>query len=424
MTSVWHEEPEAAVVGSILVDSECIAEVAGDLLPDHFGHAALRRIYQTAIALWKKGEPFSSVDVLGQLNDKDQEVASECLAFTASTAHVKHYARQVSKEAGRREILRLAARLQSGAQDRQTDPAELIEEAATCLHKIQFSAVTDIHTLGGSLDEFYADLGERCRSEQAAGIPTPFRKLDDYIGGWEPELVYIIGARPSVGKSALGVQIGMRAGMRGYNVLYLILETSRKQWTRRVVSAVSGVSVVDMKTGRVGPEAMVEITAACGKLSKYAESITIWDAADCTPTRLMSEAMKRRRTRGLDMVIIDYIQLMQCGERVNSRQEAMASVSRAMTRVAKTLSVPVIALAQIKREVEGSDGKMRRPVLTDLKESGAFEQDAALVAFLHREDLLASSAELVIAKQRDGVVGGVVPLHFDKKAVKFVEVER
>lgn len=421
--SNWHETPEAYVVGAIMLDHTVMDEIAGDITPGHFGHSALGRIYAEQVRLWEKGEKFTLADVLGSLSDEDQAVAEEVYSYQATSADAAHFSRQVRKEAERRELVRLAASLRGRALDRSVEPEEVAEEAAACLHNMFTANDTSYTPLGDGIETFFSDLQARCQAGGNVGISTPFAKLNDKIGGWEQELVYYIGARPSVGKSALAVQIGMRAAKEGARVLYMILETSREQWLRRVVSSCTGISTMDMKRGSIPDSKWPELAKWCSVLSKMGNSVMLGDVPQCTPAKLRADAMRHQRRGGLDMIIIDYVQLMKPGVRVNSRQEAMSHVSQELLSISKSLRVPVIALAQLRREVQGDDGKMRRPVMSDLKESGAFEQDAAAVLFLHRETLHDQDTELLIGKQRDGPLG-IVNLRFDPQSVKFNEITK
>lgn len=416
----WHEMPEAYVVGAALLDHTVMDDVAGDLLPSHFGHAALRRIYSAQVRLWEGGESFTLADVMGLLSDEDQAIAEDAYAQQATAANAAHYARQIRKEHDRREIMRVAASIMDKARDRSVDPDIVVKEAASSLHMLVRGDEKEFVTLGKTASTFVKDLEARCASGAPVGIETPFFGLDRKIVGWEPQLMYVLGARPSVGKSALGVQIGMRAAKVGSRVLYMLLETSREQWVRRVVSGITGVSTVAMKRGEVPTNKWPDVMRCMAMLDKVGDQVTLGKVPGCTPAKLRAEAMRLQRSAGLDLLIIDYVQLMKPDVKVNSRVEAMVHVSQEVLSIAETLDIPVIALAQLGRDVQGTNGEMRRPVLTDLKESGQFEQDAAVVMFLHRENLMNNNAELLISKQRDGPIGKV-DLTFNHESITFEE---
>jgi replicative DNA helicase len=393
-------------------------DVAGDLGPDHFGHRPLGRIYRAAHSLWSKGNTPTRLEIMGACNEEDQRIAEECLSVAATAAGAKGYAAEVRRESDRRMLRSIARRIIDGVEDRSLAPDELAEETATSLHMLTTGHSKDFVTIGDGAADFYADLQRRAGGDGTIGIPTPFPAWDDKIGGFEPSMYYVIGARPSVGKSALAKQIASKAIASGKKVLICNFESSKEAWIRRIVSAGTGVTTMDLKRGRVPDAAWPGITRIVADLEKLGDALTIWDCAGETPAKVRSECMRLQRLQSLDMVIVDYIQKVNPGLRTHSRHDAVSRVSESLCDTGKHLKVPMIVLAQLGRQVQSDDGTMRRPVLTDLKESGSLEQDADMVAFIHREDVLAEPAELLIAKQKDGPLGKV-PLRFDKKAVTF-----
>jgi len=419
----WYELPESHLVGAILLDPTVLNDVAGDLDHAHFGHGALGRIYRAARRLWQKGESPTQLEILGACNPEDQRIAEECLSVATTSAGAKAHAAGVRTESDRRALRSIARAILDGAEDRSRAPSEVAEELATSLHQLTSGNAQDFITIGDGITEFYRDLERRARSEEIIGIPSPFPKLDDLIGGFEPSLYYVIGARPGVGKSALAKQIAAHAVKHGKKALICILESSREAWLRRIVSGAIGISTQDLKRGRVPDNMWPQITEFVAKLEAQGDALTIWDTPEATPSKILAECMRLQRSQGLDMLIIDYVQLVNPGIRFHSRSEAVAHISRQMRSIGKRLHIPIIVLAQLGRQVQTDTGAMRRPVLTDLKESGGLEQDADAVIFIHRKEQDDERALLLVAKQKDGPLGKV-HCNFDRKVVTFKQVAK
>lgn len=414
----WHELPEGQLVGAILLDASVCDDVCGDLEPEHFGHRVLARIYRAARKLWQEG-PTTQMEILGACQPEDQKVAEECLSYAATTAHAKAWAAQIKKEADRRALRSLGRSIMEGAEDRGVEPREVAEEAAAGLHMLTTGNTKDLTTIGQGVTEFYRDLQRRAQGGDV-GLPTPFKGLDRWLGCLEPGGLYILGARPSVGKSAMAKQFASKAAGAGKRSLICILESSREAWIRRIVSAATGLSTMDLKMGNIREQDWPKLAQVCADLEKLGDLVTIWDCPEATPMQIRAQAMKVQRQSGLDLLIVDYLTLVNPGIRTNTRREGVAHISRQSKIMAKVLDVPVLMLAQLGRQVQG-EVEMRRPVLTDLKEAGDIEQDADVVMFIHRKTAKDTETELLVAKQRDGENHKTVKLTFNKDKVSFEE---
>ncbi|MBD3292066.1 MAG: AAA family ATPase [Armatimonadia bacterium] len=421
MSGGWLDSHEAALVGAILQYPDAMAEIAGDVSPDDFEHGPLRRIYAASLDLWRKGDHYTAVDVGAVLNQGDKEIAAECFSCPPLTSQVKSYAAAVRRDARRRRLRGVGSTIMQRMDDIELSPEQVAEEAAAALHTITGADQNDMVTIADGVRGFLPDLERRASGDVRSGIPFPWPTLNRLTGGMEDAWYVIIGGRPSVGKTIVGINICEHAAREGYRALYCNLESSKEALIRRMVSSVSGVSAARMRMGQVDSGEWPTIAQACASLEAMGDNITVWDAPSATPNQLRAECMRIDNTSGLDLVIIDYVQLMRSGLRMESRHLEIEHISQELKSIAKSMSVPVVALAQLGRGVmQGDDGLMRRPHMSDLKESGSLEQDADLILFPHRERIDDEQAKMIIGKQKDGPTADI-DMRLEKRAVKFVE---
>lgn len=427
---------EAHLIGAVLLDGSVMDDIASDLSTRHFADADMRVIYAAALKLWRGGSTVEPVAVLCGLDDRHHQLVEDILASTATAANARHYAEQVRTEATRRDLKRVARRIDEGADDKSCDPKDIVEEAATSLHSLTVAGDEVVYGGGGGLAKVYKDTEERWASGTTeVGIPTPFKQLDHYIGGWEPGLMYVLGARPSVGKSALALQFAMRAAKLGKHVMWAGCEGTSTQLYRRTLAGASGVSVQQIKRGDLTADEWVRLAKAGAKVKPMLDNMALLFRPGLTPDMLRAHSRKCQRTFGLDMLVIDYLQLMKPGVRTNSTYESVTHVSHEVNNLAMDLDIPVIALSQLSRGMEGqaakgkasgplateSEVEMRQPTLSSLRNSGDIEQDAATVMFIHRVTRGSTAAEILIAKQRDGECEVGFDLTFDKTRILFEE---
>lgn len=419
----WLDSNEAALVGAVLQYPDVIADIVLAVKPDDFENGSLRRIYTASLNLWKKGDPFTAVDVSAQLGEADQEIAAECFRHPPLSNQAASYAALVRKDAGRRKLRGVSSTIVDRLADPDLSVSQVAEEAAATLHAVTGADSEEIITIGDGVHGFVRDLERRCAGEVKPGIPFPWTTLNDLTGGMEAAWYVIIGGRPSVGKTIAGINICEHAANHNYKTLYCNLESSKEALIRRLVASVSGVSAARMRQGDVYNSEWPAITEACARLERLGDAITIWDAPAATPNQLRAECMRMSRCGGLDLVIIDYVQLMRSGLRMPTRHLEIEHISQELKSMAKSLRVPVVALAQLGRGVvQGDGGTMREPHMSDLKESGSLEQDADLILFPHRETVRDETAKMIIGKQKDGPVGSF-DMRLDKRAVRFVEAK-
>ena len=427
---------EAHLIGAILLDGTVMDEVAGTLEPAHFTDAACRRIYTIAFNLWKGGTAVDPVVVAGQLDDSDQDIMEELVAGSIGSSNAKAYAVAIQDSYKRR---------QTGAACRQT-----VEELASPEADTQAATerlLEKLHSLNGrgggvtigcrdGIAATWQEVDQRAKDGGGVpGIPTPFGSLDQLIGGWENGLMYVLGARASIGKSALATQCVSKAAKVGLRPMLVGLEGTEQQFYRRLLGRESGVPPMAQRKGDLTPAQWSDYTKASQEVAKWADNVTVLFRPGITPTALLSEAMRVQRVHGLDLLVVDYLQLMRTGNQRASIYEVVTECSHALTEIAMRLGVPVLALSQLNRDMEkgsagrssdagaaiGDNPEMREPTLVDLRNSGDVEQDAACVLLLHRPHRSSSDAKLICAKQRDGEAGVALRLFFDGPRMTFKE---
>ncbi len=412
---------EQGVLGGILVHGEeVLAGVAASLRPDDFYDRRHGRIYEAMLALYNQGRPVDEITVTSRLNDTGQLQAvggpallAELADIAISPAHVDHYATLVRDKALLRGFIKAAHHAVEQAYSHQADPDLALEEAERAI----FAATQDRHARG------FASLGEVVQSALGviekrfkqkglvAGVPTGFKKLDTLTTGLQPGDLIIIAGRPSMGKTAFALNIAANAALEAnIPVAIFSLEMSKEQLGLRLLSSEARVSGSKIRSGFLNAKQdWPALTAAADKL--YSAPIYIDDTPAISVLEMRAKARRLKADKGLGLLLVDYLQLMRGrSESFDSREQEISDISRSLKALAKELDIPVVALSQLNRKVE--DRPNKRPQLSDLRESGAIEQDADVIAFIYRERVYnreseENTAEIIIGKQRNGPTGTV-----------------
>ena len=430
-------EAEQSVLGSILIDPEAVLRVADFLRPPDFYRQQHSDIYEAMLALHGQREPIDLVTLGEELARKDRLEAVGGPAYLASlmdvvptAVHVEHYGRIVERKAVLRNLIAAAGRIAAVGYEEANDAAAAIDRAEGILFEISQRRT------GGGFESLATLLGEAYdRLEylhehrgQILGIPSGLSHLDAVLGGFQPSDLITLAARPSVGKTSLALNIAQHASVKeGKKVAIFSLEMSREQLALRLLSAESGISPRPLQTGFVDETDWSKIATVMNEMA----TAPMW-IDDSPALSVMELRTKARRLeaeqRGLDMVIVDYLQLMQGStvSREPNRVQEVSEISRGLKALARELKIPVIALSQLSRNVEQRG--TQEPRLSDLRDSGSIEQDSDVVIFLYREGEQNpdSDVELVkakVAKHRNGPIGEV-PLQFRKTNTRFYTVAR
>lgn len=427
-------DAERSVLGAILLRNEGLDEAAEVLAADDFYRRAHARIFGRMLALAKKQEPIDFVTLrealvaAGELDDiGGPAYLSRLTDGVPRSVNVPHYAAIVKESATRRRAIVHAQHIIDSAYDGMLTADEVVNDAERRFFELA-QADQRGELVGGAqqIDEILPMLEALMKGERRGitGVPSGFTDLDAFTQGFQPADLIIIGARPSVGKSSFTSDIARHVAIHaaGFgNVGFWSVEMSRQSLTLRNVIAQARVDGLRLRTGYVNHGDYDRILQAAEQMRE--SGLFVDDSSGLRPMELRSKARRFAATKGLSLVIIDYLQLMQGdrGERYENRQLEVASISRTLKAIAKELQVPVIVVSQLTRKVEERAGK--RPTLADLRESGALEQDADVVLFLHRpgyydREADQGKAECIIAKQRNGPTG-VIDLTWLPHASRF-----
>lgn len=432
-------EAERAVLGSMLIDKEAIVKVADLINQDDFYHEVHGMIYRAILDLYEKRTPIDLLTVRTNLEDKKQldiiGGASYLVALTSevhTSTHIYNYALIVKQKSTLRKLIR-AGDMITGLGYNETEPLEiLLEQAEKSLFGVSQATIRDkfvhIKDILNSTYDKITELHDPLTRDKYKGVPTGFRDLDFILTGLQPSDLVILAARPAMGKTAFALNIAQNIAKTGRSVGIISLEMSKEQLVERMFSSLLGIDSWKIKNGKLSEEDFMRIGAVMDEL--YAMKIFIDDSVGNSISELRSKARRLQMEHGLDFIIIDYLQLMtingMTGQTTN-RVNEISEISRSLKALARELRVPIMALSQLSRAVELRPVKI--PQLSDLRESGAIEQDADVVLMMYREDYYeedtdrAGVTDLFIRKHRSGPVGRV-ELAFKKEQQKFLSVEK
>ena len=433
-------EAEQAVLGAMLIDKEAIAKATELLSADDFYREAHRVIFSAMLELYNKNEAVDMVTVTEILKRDNKLEDIGGIAYITSlanvvltAANVKYHAEIVAEKSVLRQLVRVSTEIAAMGYEANDDVGTLLDTAESRIleisnrkKKADFTPINDI--LMDSVQSIESLLQNK---GGLTGIPAGFADLDKLTSGLHPSDFIILAARPSMGKTALALNIVQNVALRAHKVIggeprsvaFFSLEMSKEQLVNRMLCAEAGIDSQRLRVGEMHDEDWTHLWDACDTMSRA--KIYIDDTAGITAMDMRSRARRLKAEHGLDLIVVDYLQLMQgSGKRNNSgdRQQEVSEISRSLKALARELDVPVLALSQLSRSVESR--QVKRPMLSDLRESGSLEQDADIVAFLYREDYYNPDTEnkhteLIIAKHRNGPVD-TVNLFFQKQFTKFV----
>ncbi|NLG49494.1 MAG: replicative DNA helicase, partial [Chloroflexi bacterium] len=345
-----------------------------------------------------------------------------------TSVHVEHYARIIERTSLMRRLIDAAGQIAALAYEGREQVDEVIDKAEQILFEVSQRRISKSLVPISEIVKNYYDRIEFLveHPDETLGVPTGFTDLDRLLGGLQPSDLIIIAARPGVGKTSLAISLGMNAALKSNAVVAIFtLEMSGEQLVQRMLSSQTGIDSQRLRLGRIEDMEWEKFTHASGVLSEAA--IFIDDTPSPSPMEIRTKARRLAAEYDLDMIIIDYLQLMQAGERRSeNRVQEISYISRSLKSLARELNVPVIALSQLSRAVESRQEK--RPVLSDLRESGSIEQDADIVMFIYRDEMYdensdrANVADIIVAKHRNGPTD-TISLRFDSSLTKFGDLE-
>ncbi|MBM3462027.1 MAG: replicative DNA helicase [Armatimonadetes bacterium] len=431
-------EAERSVLGACLIDKDAIALVAEVLDTDNvFYRRAHQVVFDCMKALHELGEPVDLITLSNMLERREQfqEVGGsdyllELLEVVPTAANCVHYARIVRERAIRRELIRAGTSIVQMAHEPAEDVSELINRAEQIVFNVaEKRVVQDFEHIKPVLKRSFARLESVYeKGGSISGISTGYRDLDEMIGGLQRSSFIILAARPSMGKTALALNIAQNVAIGSkLPVAVFSLEMSKEELGSRMLSSESRIEGDRIKNGRIHDNDWRTLSHAMNVLTEA--PMFIDDAPGITIMEIASKSRRLKKQHGLDLIVIDYIQLIRGSARYESnRVQELGEISRHLKFLCKELNIPIVVLSQLSRAVESRTDK--RPMLSDLRESGAIEQEADLVMFIYRDEYYEKEnsekqgiAEIIVAKHRSGPTGSV-DLHFNKQFVRFENLAR
>jgi replicative DNA helicase len=428
-------EAEESVLGAMLLSATAVGTVTEILDASDFYRDRYASIYRAMLALWAKGEPVDAITLCDELDERGQleqvggrAKIAELAALVPAASNVDHYARIVQEMATLRGLVEAGLSIVRLGRERPGETADLVDRAEQIVFELAEQRVTsDFAHIEALLKESFERITHLYEAgAEITGVPSGFRELDKLTSGFQAGNLIILAARPSMGKSALALCTAANLGVRHeIPVALFTLEMSKAEVTQRLMCSEAKVESQRLRSGRLAQDDWPRLTAACDKLMKA--PIYVDDTGSITMMELRSKARRlRAREPRLGLIIVDYLQLMTTGASVENRVQEVSQISRQLKVLARDLDVPILALSQLSRAVEQRHDK--RPILSDLRESGSIEQDSDLVAFVYRDEYYAGEeseqqglAEVILAKHRNGPTG-MVKLSFLKRYAKFADL--
>lgn len=430
------EEAEQSVIGSMMIDRDAIVVASELIAGDDFYNKQYGILFETMVELHNAGSPVDLITLQNRLREKDvpPEVSSlefvrDLITAVPTSANIKYYADIVAEKSTLRRLIRLNEEIANTCYMGKENLEVILEETEKKVFQIVQKRNTEEFTpirqvVMNAMDKIEA---ASKNDGYVTGVATGFTDLDYRTAGMQPSDLVLIAARPSMGKTAFALNIAQHVAFKlGLPVAIFSLEMSKEQLINRMFSLESGVDAQKLRTGQLNDQDWERLIESAGSIGR--SKLVIDDTPGITVPELRSKCRKLKLEHGLSMIIIDYLQLMTGSGRGNdSRQQEISEISRALKGIARELNVPVLALSQLSRAVEQRPD--HRPMLSDLRESGAIEQDADVVMFIYRDDYYNHDtdkkgvSEIIVAKQRNGPVG-TVELAWLPEYTKFANLER
>ncbi len=426
-------EAEQSVLGSLLIDRDAVIRIASFLKPNDFYSSGNGLIYEAILDLYNRRVPPDFVTIVDELTRRErlQDVGgvsylTELISAVPTAVHIEFYGHIVERTATLRRLIDAGATIVTIGYDDSIEIEDALDRSERAIFDVsQHRTVRDFVGIGEVLETYFDKLDtiQQHRGE-VVGVPTGFVDLDKLTGGLQRSDLVILAARPSVGKSSLQLGIAHNAAVRhGKTIGIFSLEMSAEQLVQRLLAMETGVDSHRLRLGFIDDSEWDQISRAFGRLAEA--NIFIDDTPGISSMELRSKSRRLMAERGLDLVIVDYLQLMQ-GRRSENRVQEVSEISRSLKGLARELNIPVLALAQLSRAVETRTD--HRPVLSDLRESGSIEQDADIVMFIYREEMYDREtekkgiAEVIVAKHRNGPTD-TVNLRFFERTARFADLE-
>lgn len=428
-TPPHNADAERSVLGAIMLDGEGMGLALEHIQPDDFYSKSHGVVFSAMCCLYESGGGLDGVSVAEELERSGaldaaggNDYLADIVASIGSSANISHHAKIVRDKAILRGLISAGGQVVESAFDGDRPVDEILDAAQAVVFGVaDRRSAGAFHSLGDVVPDVYRSIDDASKGGKT-GIQTGFRGLDWKTGGLQDSDLIILASRPSMGKTALALNIAYHAAVNEQTpVAFFSLEMSKEQLCTRLLCASGGFNGHDLRLGRLERDQWARLAGTCAKISNA--PIFIDDSSGMTGLELKAKARRMKRQHNIGLIVIDYMQLMSGHARAENRQQEISVISRNLKGIAKDLHVPVLALSQLSRAVEARSD--HRPLLSDLRESGSIEQDADVVLFLFREeyykpddDTVRNRATLIVGKQRNGPIGDI-DLHFHKAFARF-----
>ncbi len=431
-TPPYSDEAEKSVLGCMMLDKDCVLTAVNMLSEDDFYVERNKWIFVAISEIMNRGYAVDYVTIIDKLSvegvmDKvGADYIAELQEIVTSTKNIEQYCRIVSEKAALRNMIINFGDIINKCYKNEEELSDIIDDAQKYIYDLSVDrARSEFISLREAMTPAIIKLSELYKAgEDLTGVASGFKGLDRVTGGLQKSDLILIAARPSMGKTALGLNIAQNAAIRGKKtVAFFSLEMSCEQLLMRIISSETQVNSMSIRLGKQSQAQWKKITVFNGAIAESDTQLYIDDTSGISAGDMRAKLRKLKSTKGLDLVIIDYLQLMSTKSRNENRQQEISSISRELKALAKELNCPLIALSQLSRSPEGRGDK--RPILSDLRESGAIEQDADIVMMLYRDNYYNKESEdenteLIINKHRNGETGTVF-LKFLEEYTKFID---
>lgn len=421
---------EQSVLGGMLLSKDAIADVVESLRASDFYKPAHETIYEAILSLYGHGSPADAITVADELKKRGEltrvggaAYIHTLIASVPTAANAQYYAEIVKEHAIMRRLIEAGTKIAQLGYANETEVDTLVDQAQAEIYAVtDGNAKEDYVSFSEALEETINEIDANSnRPDGVYGVPTDFIEFDELTGGLHGGQMIVIAARPGVGKSTLALDIARSASIHHQmTTVFFSLEMSRTELAMRILSAEGKIPMSELKKGDLGTEGWTNLATLQGRIDSA--PLFIDDSPNMTLMEIRAKCRRLKQRNDLKLVVLDYLQLMSSGKKVESRQQEVSEFSRSLKLLAKELDVPVIALSQLNRGSEQRTDK--RPMVSDLRESGSIEQDADMVILLHREDMYnpdsqrVGEADMIIAKHRGGPTR-TIPLAFSGKFSRF-----
>lgn len=429
-TMPYDLDAEKTLLACVFLDSQIFDQISVEIGPEHFYRKPHSEIFKAMAGLDGEGKPITHVTVIGRMREDGTlgdvggaAYIAEITDFQTTTVNLGYFIDRVKDLAVLRELSRTAQKIAANALRPGASASKAVEEAEASIYAIGQNAASDSELktskaiTANVLEQLSAAMADRSK---LTGLSTGFSKLDGWLCGLQKSDLVILAARPSMGKSAFALNICENVAVKNrVPTLFISVEMGAEQPVQRILASLAGVALNRIRTGNVGEDELNRIANAAGTISSA--PLFVDDKGTTTVQQIRSKARRAKAQHGIELIVIDYLQLITAGDRRTNRTEDVSEMSRGLKLLARDLNVPIICLSQLNRSVELRTDK--RPQLSDLRESGSIEQDADVVLFLKRHDYYDSGAvkgetEVIIAKHRNGQVGAF-DMMFEADKTKF-----